>query len=537
MESLLSVVSYHIHAVYFGLLLLLGIGLVVRAPAFLGRLANSPVKILTGLVALAVCSVYLAWTVIYLVRPVYVDHVGPAVAISAAMLIRGEAVYPAWQAGEGLYGIIYGPVLYIAHAAILLITKSIVGTKLAGVIAVWVALVAMAWETRKVSRDNVVTLLVMGSVAFMLTWFNYSSYYNRPEPFLFLFVALAISALSLPRFYAALAIGLLAGLAFGVKIHGMIFVAPAAAALLFRERDVAAWLRQAVIIGLVATLVAVLPFLLPNISLGTYLAYIGVSTEQKLTLWDFHRTAAALGIMVAPGIVILFLRRPVWPLSLTAAAVFFALCCVTVLVIGSKEGAGPHHALPLIPMALYLTLHAVAAEPRWLKPDIDARAVSSLLLVVFLVTYLPYAIHGSNFWREAPEKAEEREAVIQEVRALYAAYPEAQMGVAVSRASYKRTYYRILGVLDGTPMSLDVPFLMDIISIGRGYQETEALLSDCRIPEWIVPRNGEPFAMVNFYRADDGSDVPLFSEEFRERFKRDYRPVHETSYFTVWSCR
>src|SRR4029077_6406105 len=107
----------------------------------------------------------------YLFLPSYLDHIEPTVAVSSALLLRGEPIYPAWDAGQGLYGVPYGPVLYFIHAAVLLFCKNIEATKFVGVVAAWLAMVFIAVDARRTVHLGSMVLVSMGCLVLILFFF------------------------------------------------------------------------------------------------------------------------------------------------------------------------------------------------------------------------------------------------------------------------------------------------------------------------------------------------------------------------------
>src|SRR5215471_14337918 len=89
----------------------LGLLAAVYKPNFL-RFIDHRIRISLQAAAGFVSALYLLFSVIYLLVPAYLDHFEPTVAVNAELLLRGNTLYPAWESGEGIYGSIYGPVLY-----------------------------------------------------------------------------------------------------------------------------------------------------------------------------------------------------------------------------------------------------------------------------------------------------------------------------------------------------------------------------------------------------------------------------------------
>jgi hypothetical protein len=88
-------------------------------------------------------------------------------------------------------------------------------------------------------------------------------------------------------------------------------------------------------------------------------------------------------------------------------------------------------------------------------------------------------------------------------------------------------------VFAGHPIGIDSAALMDYRRAGLPEPNLDKLESDLqqrtqREIVWIVPR-GEPFSAGNFY-----DDKPLFSDEFRRAFHKEYRVAERTAFFDVY---
>ena len=482
-------------------------------------------------VAAIACLQYLLWVLGYLFIPTYSDHVEPTVAVVAELLLRGQQIYPSWRAGEGLYGMIYGPILYLIHAGPLLVSKSIFATKIAGVLAVCGALIVVALEVWRLTRNIRIAVVAVGCTVLVLLKFGHFSFWNRPEPFLILLSALTVPALRLRRYQAAVVIGLITGLAIGLKAHAALFYAPAILALMIREQTFAAAFRVGAVAGVSAAAVALAPFIYPNVSLSGYFEYLHLSVGHGISFKMFRNNAIHLAFMTAPAFVVYFLLRPNWSSDVRWFALTLLACTVAVAVVGSKAGAGVHHLLPLLPFAVYMSVRAGDPDRRRTIPEIGNHAALSFF-ILYLCVLAPFALE-SAYWedRRIIDSRSDR-AVVQEAITIYTAYPQAEMGVS-DEDSYKWTAYRVAGVLRGTPVHLEIPYLMDLRAVDLGGSATEQLIEDCKVPEWILPVDGVPFSKQNGYETGGA----LFSDKFREDFNKHYRTVFKGKYYAVWSCR
>lgn len=536
MNLFLSVFGLTGRTVFFIIVLALG----WAAPVLLRRiyrLIERPfIRIPIYLAALIVCSTWFFWSASYLFLPNYFDLVEPAIAVQSALLLQGRPIYPAWDAGQGVYGMIYGPVLYFVHAAVLLVSKSIPATKFAGIAAAWAALLVIALDARKTIRDSRIVLLVLGCIILIFFKILPFTFSNRPDPLLILLSALAGLALRLPKYEAALAIGLVAGLAVGLKPHGALYCTPAAVALLVREASSwATGLRLVGVIFAVAAAVAIAPFLHPSVSLTHYLAYMAITAGHGLSRDNFVENLIFFALMIAPGTMILVVRRPLLGREIQLSGAALIVCGVIAAAVGAKNGAGVQHLLPFLPPAAHLTLQIARLEPRRPDQPINSRAVALGFFALYLCVLGPRLVGYSLMMNHIFDDSSPEWLKVAEVDKLYSMYPQAEMGVSDTR-NYRSTFYRVIGVVRGTPVHLEFPFLMDIRAVGLGEDAAQKFVEDCKVPEWILPVAGIPFSLRGAYEYQGRYDT-LISDKFRQAFAHNYHVVFSGKYYNVWGCR
>ena len=518
----------------FGVLLLGGLFALSFCPSIFHLFENRIVRASVYACAAIVCLQYLFWTAGYLMIPTYFDHVEPAVVVSAELLLRGQQIYPSWDNGDGLYGMIYGPILYFIHAGFLLVIKSIFSTKIAGVLAIWGALIFMALEVKQLTRSAPIVLLALGCIVLFFLKFGNSTFWNRPEPFLILFSAVAIQALRFPRYRAAVAIGLFSGVAIGLKIYAILFFAPTILALVVREETFAMGLRIGALASAVAAVVAVAPFLHPSVSLHGYIEYMNITAQHGLSLKLFYDNIIHFALITAPIVLIYFLRRPNWSSEIRWLTLALFACISVVAVIASKHGAGPHHLLPFLPIALYSATRTAAFVHRRTDRRIGSRVAVQCFFILYFLGLSPLGISEAIHLNRRIVDSRHEQSFVDELTKIYAAHPLSEMGVS-DAPNYRSTYYRVVGILAETPVHLDVAFLMDLRAVGIGSRETEKFVESCKVREWVLPAKGMPFSISNAYEFE--GERELFSDRFRQTFEKNYRIVFKGKYYNVWSCR
>ena len=479
----------------------------------------------TGLGVL-VMAVYLMALVNYLFYPNYVDHFEPTVASIAWLGMHGHALYPNWVTDD-VYGIVYGPVLFLLHGVFLLIDPTVTASKALGAVSLLVAFGLVFIVIKQKVANNLTSFLLIASLVMLFVRFNRYPYWSRAEPFLILIGALALVAATRLRPLAAGAIiGVLAGLAAGLKLHGFIYVAPTAIMALARVKI----LRDRAIVAIIgvscAIIIALLPFCLEEISLVGYWQYLHLAANHGLSLDLFKDNlffALVLFAIVLFAIIygIWFWRRPaINPSELWLLA---GLCVSTAIavVIGSVSGGGPYHLLPFVPVCLYAAV-AVSGAP--------ATEVNRMSAIIFLLLLLAYSPGGSRVIIYYYRNFQTEHDKIIELQTYLNAYPDAQIGIS-DDGHYSDTYYRIFSVLQGHPLHVDFSAWEEMAYGGIPERNIMRFIKRCEIPTWILPL-GAPFSKLNLY-----TNLPMLSDDFRRAFSKNYRLIQIGQAYQVWRCR
>ncbi len=139
--------------------------------------------------ALAAIAVIAAIAGLYLAYPGYIDHTEPSIAALSWRLMEGYPVYHGLDHPDRT-NIPYGPLAYGVHAAIFAFFGGSLATgKLAGLAsALFVPLLFLiGWRRRGLVYASAASLLASGFVLLLIQF----SVWNRPDPFIVLFVAAA----------------------------------------------------------------------------------------------------------------------------------------------------------------------------------------------------------------------------------------------------------------------------------------------------------------------------------------------------------
>ena len=188
----------------------------------------------TVVVSLVVATTYALSLIFYLFYPNYIDHVSVTVSAISWLGTHGHEIYPDWWTSD-IYEAPYGPLLFLVNGTVQKFLPTILGSKLAGWTAFLVSLALTCAIFKEKASEKIGTVFVF--LMIVITTYSFfhdfsHDFWNRAEPFLILLSVLSvIAAVKLPKAIAALTIGVLGGLAFDFKLHGFLYVVPAALAV------------------------------------------------------------------------------------------------------------------------------------------------------------------------------------------------------------------------------------------------------------------------------------------------------------------
>lgn len=438
---------------------------------------------------------------VYLAFPNFIDHFEASIAGQGQVLRSGNDLYP-FPDPYPYHGTQYGPLL----ALIQLVFGSlglpvIVAAKIPGYLAFIGAITCClallkSWSAR-------------GYLLYLLPFLQWAAW-DRAEPFLLLAVSgtLLLCSRWSQALLMPLALGLLAGLASALKLHGAVYVVAACTAAL------AVISGRSILLFMIGGLVAFLASYAPStISIGAFTQYLQVAKAHGLNgyLWG-HNIA-----------YLLFLLAPFFPYRRELSKRIYLIMTLEFLVtiIAAKPGAGSHHLFPFIPINAFLfqqlltksTLQGKSA-PWILTPVYSALMAQTVVgLYVMANTMATYwtLFSGAKFEAQAASRN----------------YPGIVMG-ATDLSAHMFTSLRV--VMPGT--QIDYPALMDLRFAGVGDAGLAQHLKSCRIRFLLMPNVGQPFSLPNA-----GYDYqPVFSDETRAQFRAKYSKIEEGRYFSMYEC-
>ena len=480
----------------------------------LPRTRALPVSPTLALVLPAAFFLLSALGLAYAFYPNFLDHAEPAMATLGIALMQGLPLYPPLE-DASFRGLLYGPLVAETQAAALYLGATLAGlpvlvaSKLAGLAAFLLASalffrLAPGWGFAR--AYYLLFLLPFGLLAF----------WNRCEPVFLLLVAAsfwaAAPARRMSRPAALLLLGLCAGLASGMKLHGFLYIAPAAAIVLARRKPAAGDL---LILATSAAAAFLLLFLPGNVSASAFFGYLRLAAGHGLSGALFLLNLAFAAALWCP----LLALPGGWRLLRKPPLLALALLQLGVAVIASKPGAGIHHLLPFIP-ANALVFAAYAQPPRqtaaslvWLAALVPGLAASALL-----------AFHMARDW-SAYDRAR---AELMQIRTKY---PDLVMGVGGS-SFYPYAFMRPMLALNGPPQ-VEYSSYMDLRLAGAPDTPLREAFDTCRIRHLAMPRREAPFSMASYY----APGVPMFSDALRETFARRYVKVAGGAWYDTYECR
>lgn len=476
----------------------------VRAPALdtpLQRLTRASTALLPWW--LLACAV--AYAAAYLSYPTYADHVEASVLVLGEHVRRGLPLYPS-DLGYTMDGLLYGPLLAVLNALTLsLPIDAFLGSKLLALTSTVVAIALCATQIH--DRRALLYLGFLG--AFDLVFFN------RAEPHLLLLTALACRCMVMQDVRErAWLLGLLAGLAMSLKVHGVLYIA---AVFICCQADwlqrPTLWLRM-----VLASLVTTLPwFLLPGISLSGYLNFLKLASLHGMEPRILLDNAVFLLALWLP----LLVMRCSWRKVLGIAVLE-----VLVAVLGAKKGAGCWHLLPFVVLHAHM-LDTLLAQGAPTKHRLRAELMALLPMLSFAMGTAFALLPGVQHHLQQRDDMTQARA---ELHGLAQSHPGLVLATGGERG-YELNYLRIDLERQGM-RQIDIPAFVDLQWAGISDAPLSDALHRCRIPHVAVPRGEAAFANLSGY-----SGQPLFSDAVRQAFADRFVRVAQTAHFDLYRCQ
>ena len=509
-------------------------------PAFSARLGRCrwllPSATCWSIVVFAVVALH------YLSVPTFYDHVEPAVVDIARLHGHGMPIYHDIDF-PSRYSLLYGPNTFIVHyIAMLVCGESMTTFKLPGIILAIASLALTVAAVRTAVGHTIGFHLAVIDFCGMTLLFREKFYWARSEPQILFWSALGVfGATRRSPVFSAVVVGAALGGCFNVKIHAFLLFSPLLALIASRLT-----LRYGLIVLATATAMIALPFLVfPTISLSNYLFWLKAATRHGFSaeiLRDVLIYAGVMGMPLAMQMLsalgklsascrVALLRRRMVPL------LFGGVGVVALVILASKRRAGEWHLMPMLPVValIFASVHAYAWHETQGDSDPLIRTCLGSVVCLSIVSTLAAVIPVIQSICVATIKKDAGynrvTGAIADIRAFAIAHSNESMAMGYGDDSgYSLTSLRPLLPVPNRFLC-DAAALMDMdfakIPVPKA---TIKKLDSGVVKLWLIPRGQEPFALRNLYDL-----TPVFSDEFRGSFRRNYERSGSTKYFDIWS--
>lgn len=448
----------------------------------------------------------------YLAYPSVSDHVESTIATLGVFFKQGRPIYPGMDSYD-FHGLLYGPGLSELQAGFMSLGLPIItAAKMPGVLA-FISSVILLFALLKNNFSKSYLLLLLPYGLFV--------YFNRAEP---LFILLVSLTLYVARYRAqhlaiSLLLGILAGMASSLKLHGALYVLAAALAcppgLRFKLPEIP-------LFALGGALTLALSFSPQQVSYPHFAESLALAGKHGLSSRKVIENLAFLLLALLP---FMHARRHLQRNGgkLPIEIYLIAAIEVFVAIIGAKPGAGPHHLLPLVVVNAYCLDRLLQAHPG-INLGQAAYRVGLLLLAIVPASGTLYSLV-----RDMANSHTELQQAQAEILMLADKFPGTVLGLSDSQG-YPYTFFRPLLEARGVKQ-IDYPTYMDLNFSGLPDTALWQAMRQCAIPYLALPRSGAPFSMNNSY-----TSRPLFSDQTRLAMKDQYTLVHTAAHYAVYAC-
>ncbi len=452
----------------------------------------------------------------------FLDHGEPALAARTWRMFTGLAMYN--TPADANYQVqAYGPMAFLVNVPLLWLFGGSLGVFKLGAALALIGGVALlfAHGLRLGGREAAVLAAMLAVTGLMRAGPN--AIWARPEPFLFLLAAAAVTLAAIPRDGAwrwppLILTGVCLGIAMNMKIHAAVYFAPVLIWSYWRR-----WWIDWPLIGVVAVAAFAAPFAHPLIDFGDWLSSVFDLLGDRRPDWGKLESVLVHGAFVfaSPALMAPFALRS----DKAAAALGLILLVMVCLMIGPSlsPGAGWYYMLPFLPVTVDAFLRLSSAV------RMRGLAVGAFGFV-FAVTAIAPQVETHRLL--AAMEGEEPGA---EALANAARHPGKTMeiGVGETQENYSRTWVSAKLVFAGHPGTLAPWSNMDSVLLGHPLPPAkEEYIVQCRTDLWLIPAGEAPFAMESLYPG-----VPTYWPAFRQAFMETYEKIETGRYFDVWACR
>ena len=470
---------------------------------------------------------------------------------SPAVFDHGEIMVPAWSwmfaTGHPLYdkiddasrySTIYGPDGTIFFAwAMQLLGPSMFSCKLAaGLAGMGSCLLAFAAYAKKFDIRR--ALLGTGLVCLLYLAFAFQSFMTKGDPFLFFFAALALWAVfATGPITAGILLALAMGVEVNLKLHAPLYILPVLV-LYWRQHG----LNRAVLACAGAGLVALLPFLHPQVSFFDWLDGVRLEGGVGLGLSETMANVQWFGFLWLPFPTLFFICYQRNPAAFTNAfrkhRPFLITLFVAMLLtgfVGSKGASGPAHFAPFLPLLVYAfclflsrDIFSGKTEATFSGQAAQACLAAFAAVAIFLAAHQQY-----RFLTAMNTLNQNTEVVDADVTAIIKAFPGKTICMGYGSNQTFFLSQQLLPLLfAGNPLYFEFSAMQAFHEKGlssKGREVISKKLADI----WLIPHGDQPFTVRSFYQPYP----PLFDDDFRASFAANYKLVGSSHFFDIYQSK
>lgn len=509
---------------FFLICLISLIAIAMISPALIEKIFTQS-KIAKALALFAVATV-ICYGLLYLLLPVLGDCIVPQIsAVSYRVAFSHGSVYAPRSTS-----MVLGPATYLLQIPSLwLLGGNLFATKITGVLAFLTALglIHKAIQTHATSISE--PIVALGLIAGAFIYFQYVSFWDRPEPLLLLCVAVPMWMIQTERRGVFLATCIAAGIAIDLKVTAFLYFIPIFALL------PKATIRKTVLGILAMAALIVVPFCFSSVSLFDYLGVLHSISKHGIDSSTFLLCVQTAALFLIFPINSVILRINCGPKVNREELIHLALLLLAVgavCIVGGKPGAGPHHLIPflaILPCTYFKFRGPCSAEA------LHTKSFMLISLSAFFANFLLSAISLANVAHNLPVEAKKGALIKTEVESILHDYSKSSIEVGYGDSAYEEaTFYRNLPVFHGEPYTLDAISMQELEFHGdmREFDGLNKDIEECRPGVWLIPKGEAPFVAHSGY--DPKSQI--FDTQFRELFVSHYHLVETRKIFDIWRC-
>jgi hypothetical protein len=481
---------------------------------------------------LIIMGLFFLASIIYIFFPTFAlinEDVGVGFGINLANNLElyniNDNFYPYHS---NIYGPLYALVHYISQK---MPFDIMINSKILFIGVFLLFIVLMVKNLKVLDIDNTKTnILKFISINYFLILIVFSSlvFGVKSEPFLLFLVSLTIYIANKVKNenLIIIFIGILSGIAISFKVHSAIYILIA----LFASSEINLInIKKILLFSISSFIVAMLPFLHPNISLYSCIKTYILLSNHGLNLILFVKSIFGVIFLLSPIILLLlYLSLIQKKLNKDFKLNILLLICFEIFlcIINSKPGTRNHQFIPIIPANAFLLyklikyIDIIDLKLKLFKIYITVNqslylTISFMCLINTFLLYYSYI----EYWPKATKAA-------TEIKYLNNKYPTSVMGVT-NLESYYLYFNRIY--LNST--QIDFTSFADLNSAGISDTGLIKYMNNCSINYFIFPKSGFIFEL----KYSDTEDY-LISKQARQVFYKKYALIDSTDYYNIFKC-